>query len=304
MIKKYTYKDLTWIDVFKPTKDEAIQLMEEYSISPDVANNLLIPTFKPSVDLHKNFIYLILHFPALKHTHENKPNQEVDFVIGEKFLITSRYENIDPIHKFSKLFEVNSILGRENIGEKAGDLFFLLLKKIYASIGHEIEEIDDELEKTEDMIFQGEEKQMVKNLSIISRKLLNLKQATNNHKETLDSLAIAGDELFGGDFIDKTKDILNDYQKIRHELEIHRESLIELRDTNDSLLSTKQNETMKVLTIMAFVTFPLSLIASIFGMNTQHMPIIGGPYDFWEVVGIMIILTMCMFLFFKYKKWL
>lgn len=304
MIKKHTYKNLTWIDLLKPTQEEVLELMEEYDIHPSVANDLLTPTFKPTVDLHNNFMYLIMHFPALKHTHNNEPNQEVDFIIGKDFLITSRYDTIDPIHKFSRVFDVNSVLEKEDVGKNAGYIFFLIMKKLYGSIHHELESIEDSLEKAEEAIFKGEEKKMVKGLSIIGRDLLNLKQATNPHKEILESLETIGKEFFEDSFGDYIKDILSDYYKIRHNIEVNRESLIELRGTNDSLLSTKQNETMMILTIMAFVTFPLSLIASIFGMNTVHIPIVGQPNDFWLVIIIMLIMTSFMFLFFKSKKWL
>lgn len=304
MIKRHNHKDLIWIDLFQPTQEEIREIMEEFSIHPGVANDLLTPTFKPLVDLYKDFIYLVMHFPAIKHTHSQETNQEVDFIISEKFLITSRYDTIDPIHKFSKVFDVNSVLEKENINQKGWYLFFLLIKKLYGSMDHELEQIQDALEKAEEKIFKGEEKRMVQELSMISRDLLNLKQATNTHRDTLESLVDAGDELFGEDFVNHMKDVISEYQKLRHITEINKESLVELRNTNDSLLSTKQNEIMKVLTIMAFVTFPLSLIASVFGMNTLHMPIIGSENDFWIIIGIMIALTTTFFLFFRYKKWL
>ena len=77
-----------------------------------------------------------------------------------------------------------------------------------------------------------------------------------------------------------------------------------LRETNNSLLTTKQNEVMKVFTIMAFVIFPLSLVAGIFGMNTAYIPIVGLPGDFWMVMGIMVVLGVLFLSFFMYKKWL
>jgi len=304
MIKKHIYKKLVWIDLFKPTQEEVRSLMKEYSLNPNVAEDLLTPTFKPAVDLHKNFLYLILHFPALKHTHFNEKDQEIDFVIGKNFIITSRYETIDPVHKFSKEFEVSSILEKENINENAEYIFFLLMKKLYNSVNYELDSINDSLEDAEDMVFKGEEREMVKELSNISRDLLNFKQATNTHKETLESLKTVGKKFFEDDFLNHMNIIINDYRKIRHNIDINKESLKELQVTNDSLLSTKQNQIMMVLTIMALVTFPLSLIASVFGMNTKYMPIVGSANDFWIVVGIMVVLTMGMFLFFKYKKWL
>ena len=61
---------------------------------------------------------------------------------------------------------------------------------------------------------------------------------------------------------------------------------------------------MKTLTIMALVTFPLSLIAAIFGMNTRILPIVGKPNDFWIIMGIMLILKFVMFIYFKIRRML
>jgi Mg2+ and Co2+ transporter CorA len=55
---------------------------------------------------------------------------------------------------------------------------------------------------------------------------------------------------------------------------------------------------------MAFVTFPLSLFASIFGMNTKTLPLAGFEGDFWIILGIMVAATIFFFAFFKHKRWL
>jgi LPXTG-motif cell wall-anchored protein len=55
---------------------------------------------------------------------------------------------------------------------------------------------------------------------------------------------------------------------------------------------------------MAFVTFPLTLFASLFGMNTLSLPLTGYKGDFWTIVGIMSVAAVCFFTYFRYKKWL
>jgi magnesium transporter len=70
------------------------------------------------------------------------------------------------------------------------------------------------------------------------------------------------------------------------------------------MLTTRQNEIIKNLTIMAFITFPLTLLSSMFGMNTTSSPILGHPADFWIIVGIMLSGGVGFFTFFKYKRWL
>ena len=304
MVNRFTYRDITWVDLESPTDVELYNIIDEFRVTPSVAQELKTPSLKPKVYLYKDFIYLILHFPAFKHSHISDSNQEVDFVIGDKFLITVHYDVIDPIHKFTKEFEVESILENHDLGDHAGFIFFHLIKKLYHSLEHELEFIASELDEIESDIFRGKEKEVVKFISEVSRDLLNFKQATSSHQEVLSSFEIAGTKFFGHDFDYFIKDILSEYYKIGRIIENHRESLLELRDTNNSLLSTKQNEAMKVLSILAFITFPLSLIASIFGMNTKYLPIVGLDGDFWIIVGIMGVLTLSFFFYFRSKDWL
>ncbi len=304
MISVYKHKHLTWVDVESPTPEEVRSIMDDYDIDPLVADELLLPTLKPRVDTYANFIYLILHFPAFKHTHNGDINQEIDFIIGKNFLITTRYDSVDPLHKFSKVFEVNSVLDKSDIGDHAGYLFFYMVRKLYKSLEHELEFIDDSLEIIEEDIFEGKEKEMVVAISNVSRDLLNLKQALSPHQEILSSFNDAGKIFFGEDFSNHLNSIMGEYFRIKNSISVHSDTLHELRATNNSLLSTKQNEVMKVLTIMAFVTFPLSLIASVFGMNAVHMPFIGGPFDFWIIMGIMGFAGILMFTFFKKNHWL
>lgn len=278
--------------------------MEEHKIHPLAAEELLAPTLKPKVDLYEDYIYLILHFPALKHTHGTDKNQEVDFIIGKNFLITGRYDTVDALHKFSRVFEVNSVLDKSDMGDHAGFIFFYMIRKLYKSIEHELEYLADEREQVEEKIFEGQEKAMVYEISRLTRSVLDLKQALSAHGEILSSFETAGRRFFGDTFSYHLHSIVGEYYRIHTYIENELDDLRELRQTNDSLLTTKQNEVMKILTIMAFVTFPLSVVASVFGMNTSHLPLVGSPNDFWIVIGIMLGLTLLFFGYFKYKKWL
>ncbi|MBX4192492.1 hypothetical protein KW798_03330, partial [Candidatus Parcubacteria bacterium] len=123
-------------------------------------------------------------------------------------------------------------------------------------------------------------------------------------RETLESVEPVGERLFGQEFSYHLRGVLGEYARVHRTLENLYTSLLELRETNNSLLSTKQNDIMKNLTIMAFMTFPLSLVTSLFAIDTEHRPIIGLPYDFWILLGLMVTLAGIFYLFFKWKKWI
>ncbi len=303
MISRYTYKDLVWVDLESPTQEEVRGVMEEFDIHPLTANELLIPTLRPKVDLYSNFIYLILHFPTISHKHNGSAEQEIDFIVGKKFLITTHYDLVDSLHEFSKVFEVHSILERSNMGDHAGYILFYILKELYKMLDSELSYTARDLAKMEPNIFGGKERKMVTSISHLNRDLLNFRKTITPHKEVLESFELAGARFFGQDFVYYLRTITGEYFKVSSALEGQRETLLELRNTNDSLLTTKTNDIMKTIAIISFVTFPLSLVAAIFGMNT-HLPIVGSQGDFWIVIGMMITITFVIFAYFKKKQWI
>ena len=145
---------------------------------------------------------------------------------------------------------------------------------------------------------------MVEAISRSARDLLNMRQIVEPHRDVLHTLETEGQAFFGADFAPYLRAMSNEYYRVHNHIMRQTESLHELRETNNSMLSTKQNETIKVLTIMAFVTFPLSLIVSIFGMDVENNLVHGTSSDFWILLGIMISATATMFAFFKHRKWL
>jgi magnesium transporter len=307
MRKDSVYKKVRWIDLENPTSSEVRQLIEEFDIAPVVANELISPSIRSHVDFHPKFLYLILHFPCSYSPNadetETKKTQEIDFIIGKDFIITTHYDSIDALQDFSKVFEVQSILDKSDFANHGGYVFFYMAKHLYKQMINKVEMIQDLISDTERKIFQGQERRMVTEISRLNRVVLTYKEALGSHEEILGSFEIAGHKFFGEDFKYHLHAILGEYSKVAKKIENTKEYLHELRMTNDSLLSTKQNEIMKNLTLMSFLFFPLALVAGIFGMNADFMPIIGTPNDFWKILSIMLVLTIIMFILFKQKKW-
>ncbi len=303
MIHRHNYKDFVWVDLESPQQEEVQKISSEFALIPQTANELVLPSLKPHVDVQQDYLYLVLHFPARKSASTSM-EQEVDFIVGKNFLITVRYEHIDTFHKFAKVFDVNAQLDEDLIGEDAMGVFLALTRKLYRSAEHEIDQVRDDLEDIEEQIFEGHEREMVLALSRAGRDILNFKQALDPHQEVLKSLEEVAPSFAGEEYKHRVRALEDVYYRARKHVTRLWQTLNELRETNNSLLSTKQNEVMKIFTILAFVTFPLSLITSVFGMNTRYIPIVGAEYDFWIVMGIMLFVTILMSIYFRRKGWL
>lgn len=305
MISRYNYHTTTWVDVESPTKEEVVHIMEEFSIPDLVAEEMVSNTLRSKVELYDNLIYVILHFPIIKGAGGKSEDQEIDFIVGKNFLITVRYNSIEPVQSFSKSFESTHTKGHEKVPIHGGYLFAQLMKELYKSSLYELDELTETVKDIENRIFNGQEEAMVKKISHTGRKLLDFKQAIRFHHDILSSYEVTSTKLFGEEYVYQANFITSEFNKVNSLLESNRDALSELQRTNDSLLSTKTNDIMRTFTIMTFVMMPLTIITGVFGMNTSDsLVFIENKGDFFFVVGAMTITGLVMFLFFKVRKWL
>lgn len=304
MLTRFQYQDITWIDVERPTPEELEEVSKEFSIGPVLTEELLTPTAKPRVDVYTDCTYAVFHFPAIRHTRDKQTAQEIDVILGKDHLITVHYEPMEALDDFKRAFEAETLVGGKRKGKlPIGLVLFELAERLYRESTDELASLEDSLESIEERIFQGQEREMVTALSYAGRELLTHKRILAGHTQTLETLEKVGVDLFGEHMRTYFHGIASLHYRVQNQALALSDQLNELRETNVALLSTRQNEVMKNLTIMAFVTFPLTLIAGIFGMNTMHTPLIGTPYDFYIVLGSMVLLTVTFFAYFKIKKW-
>ncbi|MCB1233231.1 MAG: magnesium transporter CorA, partial [Verrucomicrobiae bacterium] len=103
-------------------------------------------------------------------------------------------------------------------------------------------------------------------------------------------------------------DIVDAHERIWDMLENYKEVVVALEETNESIISHKVNDILRVLTSISVIVLPLTLIASIFGMNVG-LPGGGDPADgpdfhFFIVVGVMLVLLIGMVAYFRKRHWL
>lgn len=287
---------VTWRDLENPNEDELLEVAQQYNIHPLVADELGRSTFRPKVENYDHFLYLILHFPVYDARDASR-GKEVDFIVGKDFLVTTHYEHIPTLAALMK--------EDTHMKEKtAGHLLFYILIALFKATIKELETVDKEITAMENRLFLKRHKATVEDISRLRREILDFRRAVQPQESVLTSLKEQGKDFFGKDIVPYFNILVGEHLRIWHLLENHKETIEALQETNESLISMRTSEITKNLTIMAFITFPLTLFASLFGMNTVMSPIVGRPYDFWIIVGIMIAAIISMFLFVRYKKWI
>ncbi len=301
MIERYTHKKVTWLDVMNPTPEEIREITQEAKIPIDFTHDLTVMVPHSETFHEKGALKITLDFPIVKRTDINHPH-EIKFIVTKTHLVTIRFEDIESVHHFAKEFEVMCMLKNEQ-KTTPPRLFLTMLNYIYDAMYAKLDFLESKMKDIEEEIFNEHEREMVFELSAVSRRLITFKQTLSAHENALLRLRSSLGSAFSKQLEPAVDKLEHHYRNLNRHAFALANTLDDLRTTNMALLSTKQNETMKIFTILAFITFPLTLFTSMFGMNTIATPIVGTPGDFWVILTIMVIVSIFFFVFFKYKKW-
>ncbi len=265
MLFRYEYQDGAWIDLEKPSEDELREVAEEFSLGERVESELLSPTPEPMVADDAGGALVALHFPTQGAGNDEMKNQEIDFVVGNNFIITTHYEVIAPLHRLKKLLEARSFVTRDE-SITTDILLEIIFMHLYASARDYTNHIASRLARVEKDMFDRRERKTVRAISIINREFLHLKSALANQEEPLRRFfdLLARYDFFDDSFNERAQHILAERSRIMRLCETHHAVATELRETNIALLEARQNEIMKMLTV---VTFGVELIALAFSVH-------------------------------------
>lgn len=290
-----------------PTDEEIAGLVKRYELHPLVGEELRNTPSPVKIDFHKDYTLVVLTLPVRlkKNGGYMVANREIDFVIGKNFLITAHQDGIDQLEYFAKIFETNAILNKDSRIDHPGHLFYYMVMKLYAGVYEDLQNIRDMIIKAEDNIFSGHERKMVEVLSELSRELIDFRETARVHRDIWTVMVEGGDKiLFGSEFAPYVKDIRDEFNRIHELINNSRELVGDLRETNDSLLNTRQNDIMKTLTIINFIFIPAIFISALFTIPASYVPLIKSGTGWMILVGIMVLIALAIWLVIKRRKWL
>lgn len=294
---------VTWIDIKNPIPEDVKYLKENFRFHPLVLGELIPPGHRPKVERYKKYLFMTLYYPVYsKRSRETRP-QELDIIVTKDDLITSHFQSIPPLKDLFNACNLRPELREKYMSRTAGHLLFYFLSGFWKRCLTKTERIGRRIDEIEREIFKGKEKEMVLEISLVKTDIINFWRIIEHQEEVLESLVSEGEIFFGRGLSHYFADILGTYHQVRNNLEGYKETILALEDTNQSLLSTKINEVMRILTVFSVILLPLTLIASIWGMNVK-LPFGGHPNGFWILTITMIVLTGGLIAFFYRKKWL
>lgn len=306
MMEKIKYRDFLWIHLICPTEKDLEYLQENFNFHQVVIKELRKPSVRSHVDHFEDYLYFVYHIPIYEPSIRSSVPKEIDFIMTRNTLITATYEKIDIFQEFFEKCKEDIKFQELYLLEGPGMVVAEIIKIAIQFAFRELTHIGEKLRMVENEIFKEgkDEEEKVKEISYIKRDILNFQLISRPHRSLLHSLFLEGSKFFGRKYKLYFSTLEAEESKIIDTLQNYRDIIDSLEETNSNLINIKINKVMKIITVLAFITFPLTFIASLFGMNAKFAPILGRPGDFWIISSLMIVLAILMFIYFKRKKWI
>jgi len=296
-------KNLTWVEIKNPTEEDIEWLKKKFNLHPLVLKDLLPPLDYPKIENFGDYLYIVLFYPFFNRKTFQMIPFELDIIVSKNYIITSHYKDIVPLKAIFDKFNLYEDIKKEYAKEGTGGLLYRIIREIlsacFPKLGHIKQDIDD----VEKAIYRKEYKKTTTKISLVKRDIIGFQRIIESQKLVLRNLAKESNDFFPKKLTPYFRNLLNIYEQINSILTTNRKTLEALNSTNQSFLTNRTNEIIKILTIFSVIVFPLTLLAAVFGMNTNYLPFVGSQNDFWIIIGIMMVATIGMLFFFKFKKW-
>ena len=294
---------LTWIHVDAPSAADAQELAERFGWHPLDVEDILSKRQRPKIDEYADYLFAVLHFPVYDKTIQRLNAAELDAFLGNDYLVTLPTVQLLPVTRLFRRCEENEDLREQLFGKGSGRLLYEVLDDLFDYCFPILDKIGHKLDTIEDEMFSGRSEEVVRDISNVKQEIISYRKIIKPERATLRSLERRVErflpeelELYFDDIVDATEriwDLLDNYKEVVEGLE----------GTNESVISHKQGDVLRVLTVIATTMLPLSLIVGIFGMNVAF-PGEASRTAFWIILAALIVSLLAMLGFFRYKRWL
>ncbi len=294
---------LTWIHLDAPTLEEATVLAERFGWHPLDLEDVLSRRQRPKVDEYPDYLFGVLHFPVYDKAIQRLNAAELDFFVGNGYLVTLPAVELLPVTRLFVRCQEDRELREQLFTKGSGYLLYHILDDLFDYCFPILDKIGHKLDSVEDDMFEERAEDVVRDLSNVKQEIISYRKIIKPERATLRLLERKVERFLPEDLELYFDDIVDASERVWDLLDNFKEVVEALEDTNESVISHRQNDVLRVLTVVTVILLPLTLITGIFGMNV-HFPGFGSATAFWAIAGFMLGLGVGMTAFFRYKRWL
>jgi magnesium transporter len=297
---------LRWVNIEQPTPLECAWLEEQFDFHPLDLEDVLSRNQRPKIDEYPDYLFIVLHFPVFDRQVRRLNAGEIDIFVGRDFLVTIPNTPLQPIEYLFERCRQKEELREQLFSQGSGYLLYRIIDDAFDYCFPMLRKIGNKLDALEDEIFEGRSEDIVRDISNAKQEIINFRKVIRPQRPVLRDLEKLEQPFLApasGELELYFDDVGDSHERIWDMLENYKEVVEALEGTNESYISHRVNDILRVLTSISVIVLPLTLLASLWGMNVG-VPGEGDHTAFWIIVGAMVGLLLGMLAYFRRRGWL
>ena len=304
-VEEIAAEGLRWVKVDQPGPLEQAWLEENFDFHALDFEDVRSRNQRPKIDVYDDYLFIVLHFPIFDRAARRLGAGELDLFVGSGFLITVLNQPLQPIEYLFERCRQKEEIREPLFSRGSGYLLYRLVDDGFDYCFPMLRKIGNKLDALEVEIFEGRSEEIVRDISNVKQEIINFRKVIRPQRPVLRDLEKVKQRYLAPE-IDLEiyfDDIVDAHERIWDMLENYKEVIEALEDTNESVISHRVNDILRVLTSISVIVLPLTLLASIWGMNVG-VPGEGDNTAFWAITATMVALLVGMVAYFRRRGWL
>jgi magnesium transporter len=298
-----TFHDVFWTDIVHPTAEDIRSLAARYpNFHPLNLQDCLTELEYPKLDHYDHYLFLVVQMPFIDQKVKQLRPAEVDIFIAHNNLVTAHRGELGSLQNIFDDLQANEDHRDEWMGRGASPLLYYILNRLVDDCFPLVHQLGQNLRHIEEHLFGNNTRHLLLEISQLRRDIIVMRSILKTQQGIIHGL-IKGSWPFIQEHLDPYwGDISDHLGQLCSLTDQYSEVVDSLADTVDTLASHRIDEVVRLLTIVTVLSLPVTLLATIFGMNIV-MPFAGHPFLFYTIIIAGIGLTVWLIWYFRVKDW-
>ncbi len=289
-----------WADVAEPTEADGVVLREVFGLHELVVEAAFQRETNPKVEPYDHYLYIVLHginFDAIEHRFDT---HETDFFLSKQFLVTVHDGQRRSIAHISEV----CTRAQHMLGEGTVALLHRIIDTMVDHYRPEVDELESRLDQIEEHVIEKPGDSMTGAILAVKRDITTLRRIVVPQRDVVGRLARREFDLIGQEMAYRFRDVYDQFVHMADDAMVFQDRVTGVLDAHLATVSNRLADVSKVIAVIAALFGPLTVITGLFGMNVPLPTMFGHPqYQFWEIIGMMVLSSAALFVWFRKSGW-
>lgn len=292
---------IIWADVWEPTPDDAAVLRDTFGFHPLSVEDAMQESHFPKVEAYDTYLYVILHGIDFKQSEHAFVTLDVDFFLGRNYLVT--------VHDGGRrsIADVADLCGRSDLPMREGPVALMhrIVDRMVDHYRPEVDELEAWLDEIEARVLEQKRADLTGELLAVKRDIAAMRRVVIPQRDVMARLARREFALIDQEHAYRFRDVYDHLVRLADDANIFQDRVTGILDAHLASVSNQLALVSKVLTGIAVVLGPLTIVTGLFGMNVA-LPVFpgGDAAQFWWIAGVMAAVTALIYYSFHRRDWL